>query len=60
MEDLNYEHPFPRISGHYRVSDIMEVDITEFRVYTCAYVRSFALLWISKLECLRSVLKEPI
>ena len=31
--DLNYEHPFGRVSKYYRVSDIMEVDIMEFRVY---------------------------
>ena len=30
---MNYEHPFPRVSGYQRVYDIMEVDITEFRVY---------------------------
>jgi hypothetical protein len=30
---LNYEHPFPRVSGYLGVCDIMEVDITEFRVY---------------------------
>ena len=33
-ETMNYEHPLPRDLGYYRVSDIMEVDITEFRVYT--------------------------
>jgi hypothetical protein len=33
---LNYDHPFPRVSGYHRVSDIMEVDITEFRVYLWA------------------------
>ena len=31
--ELNYAHPFPRVSGYQRVSDIMEVDISEFRVY---------------------------
>jgi hypothetical protein len=30
---LNYEHPFPRVLEYKRVCDIMEVDITEFRVY---------------------------
>ena len=30
---MNYEHPFPRVSGYYRVCDMMEVNITEFRVY---------------------------
>jgi hypothetical protein len=30
---LNYEDPFPRDSRYERVCDIMEVDITEFRVY---------------------------
>ena len=30
---LNYEHPFPWVSRYWRVSDIMEVDITEFTVY---------------------------
>jgi hypothetical protein len=30
---LNYEHPFSRVSGYKRASDIMEVDIMEFRVY---------------------------
>jgi hypothetical protein len=30
---LNYEHPFPRVSGYSRVYDIMKVDITEFRMY---------------------------
>jgi len=29
---LNYEHPFPWVSGYQRVSDIMKVDITEFKV----------------------------
>ena len=28
---MNYEHPFPRVSGYWRASDIMEVDITEFK-----------------------------
>ena len=32
--DLNYKNPLPRVSGYWRVSDIMEVDVTEFRVYT--------------------------
>ena len=30
---MNYEHPFPRVLGYYKVIDIMDVDITEFRVY---------------------------
>jgi hypothetical protein len=30
---VNYKHAFPRVSGYQRVCDIMEVDITEFRVY---------------------------
>ena len=30
---MNYEHPFPRVLGYYRLSDIMGVDTTEFRVY---------------------------
>jgi hypothetical protein len=29
---LNYEHPLPRVWGYSRVSDIMGVDITGFRV----------------------------
>ena len=29
---MNYKHPFPRVLGYLRVSDIKEVDITEFRV----------------------------
>ena len=29
---MNYEHPFPSVSGYQRVCDIMEIDITEFRV----------------------------
>ena len=28
---MNYEHPLPRVLGHKRVSDIMGVDITEFK-----------------------------
>ena len=31
-EDLNYKHPFPRVSGYWKVCDIMEVDIMKFRV----------------------------
>ena len=31
--DLNYEHLFPRVSWYKSVIVIMEVDITEFRVY---------------------------
>ena len=30
---MSYEHMFPRLLGYYRVSVIMEVGITEFRVY---------------------------
>ena len=30
--DLDYERLFPRVLGCLRVCDIMEVDITEFRV----------------------------
>ena len=30
---MNYKDPFPRVSGYYRVNDIMGVDSTEFRVY---------------------------
>ena len=30
---MNYEHLFSRVFGYERVNDIMEVDITEFRVY---------------------------
>ena len=30
---MNYEHPFPRVSGYLRVCDIMEIDIMEFKVY---------------------------
>ena len=26
---MNYEHPFPRVSGYLRVCDIMKVDIAE-------------------------------
>ena len=31
--DLNWEHPFPRVSRYKTRSDIKEVDITEFKVY---------------------------
>jgi hypothetical protein len=31
--EIDYKHLFPRVSGYKRVSDIMEVDIMEFRVY---------------------------
>ena len=34
--DLNYEHPFPRVSGHKRVCDIVGVVIREVRVYLYA------------------------
>ena len=30
---MNYEGPFPRDSRYWRVCDIMEVDIIEFKVY---------------------------
>ena len=30
---MNYEHPFPRVLGYWRVGDITKVDIMEFRVY---------------------------
>ena len=30
---MSYEDPFPWVLGYWRVCDIMEVDITEFRVY---------------------------
>ena len=31
--NLNFEHPFPRLSGYKKVSVIMGVDITDFRLY---------------------------
>ena len=31
-KNLNYEYPFPRVSGHLRVRDIMEFDVMGFRV----------------------------
>ena len=31
--DLNYEHLFPKVLGYLKVCDIMEVGLTEFRVY---------------------------
>ena len=31
--DLNHEHLFPRVSGNRRVCDIMDIDITKFKVY---------------------------
>ena len=40
--DLNYEHPFPRVSGYYGVSDIMEVPIMEFRVYLGTIIGLFS------------------
>ena len=30
---MNYEHPFPRVLEYYKVSDIIEIDIMQFRVY---------------------------
>ena len=48
---MNYAHPFLRVLGYWRVSDIMEVDIMEFRVYIsgameglCHVDDNFALL----------------
>ena len=31
--EINQEHPFPRVWGYKRRSDIKEVDIIKFRVY---------------------------
>ena len=31
---FNREHPFPRVSGYKRSSDIKEVDVTKLRVDT--------------------------
>jgi hypothetical protein len=36
--DLNYEHPFLRVSGYERVCDTMEVVITEFKVYKPCHI----------------------
>ena len=35
---MNYEHPFSRVSGYWRVCDIMGVDITEFISYIYIYI----------------------
>ena len=36
--DLNYEHPFPMVSGYKKRIAIEEVDITELRVYDIIYM----------------------
>ena len=37
---MNYEHPFPRVSGYKKVSDTIGVDITEFFPGSVAYMHA--------------------
>ena len=48
---MNYKHPFTRVLGYWRVNDIVEVDITEFRVYQHIYLSLSNILESLKILC---------
>jgi hypothetical protein len=47
---VNYEHAFPRISRHQKMCDIMEVDITEVKMYLKLLRKSWKIITCDQLD----------